>query len=107
LCRQTVLIEWDGAHDSMDFLEPGHVYADVGLFADIAERLRRPARGATPARMNLWNDYLAFIRREPAFDSIESLLEAYTSRDETAVLIEVADGGEVVAAAASTVRKPA
>ncbi|HEX4564630.1 MAG TPA: transglutaminase family protein, partial [Solirubrobacteraceae bacterium] len=105
-CRQTVLIEWDAVHDSMDFLEPRHVYADLGLFADIADRLARPARGATPARMQLWNDYIAFIRREPAFDSIESLLDAYTGRDETAVLIEVADGGEVVAAAASEGRKP-
>jgi hypothetical protein len=104
-CRQTALIEWDAVHDSMDFLEPHHVYADLGLFADIADRLARPARGATPARMQLWNDYIAFIRREPAFDSIESLLDAYTGRDETAVLIEVADGGEVVAAAASEVRK--
>jgi hypothetical protein len=90
-CMQTVLVEWDGEHNSMDFLDPNHVYADLGLFADIGDRLRRPARGATRERLELWNDYLAFIRREPAFESSVALVEAYKSRAQTDALLGVAE----------------
>jgi transglutaminase-like putative cysteine protease len=90
-CRQTMLIEWDGEHDSLDFLDPAHIYEDFGLFADIDDLLAKPARGATPARFALWNDYLAFIRREPRFVSIEALADAYLARPETQALIAEAD----------------
>ena len=70
------------------------MYADHGLFADIDDRLRRPAREATPERLRLWNDYLAFIRREPAFTSGEALTEAYKSRRETQLLLAAVDGVE-------------
>jgi uncharacterized membrane protein YdfJ with MMPL/SSD domain len=92
-CRQTVLVRWDGVHDSMDFLEPRHVHADLGLFADIADLLSKPARGATPERFALWNDYLAFIRREPAFASAEALFRAYLAREQTDALLSRAAGG--------------
>jgi hypothetical protein len=91
-CRQTALIEWDGARDSMDFLDPAHVHADLGLFADIGDLLAKPARGSTPARLALWNDYLAFIRREPAFESAEEMIRAYLAREEADVLIRRANG---------------
>jgi|GEM_PF-1174064 len=93
-CKQTMLIEWDGVAHATDFLDPQHVYADHGLFADIDDRLRRPARGATPERLVLWNDYLAFIRREAAFESSEALTEAYKNRRETHLLLGDLDGVE-------------
>ncbi len=47
-CLQTRLIVWDGAEDSIDFLDPAYVHADLGLYADVDELLDRPARGAGP-----------------------------------------------------------
>ncbi|HEV3048198.1 MAG TPA: MMPL family transporter [Solirubrobacteraceae bacterium] len=76
-CQQTRLIRWDGAHDSLDFLDPRHVFADLGLYADIDELIARPARSATPSRLKLANDYLEFIRGEPAFESEHALVRAY------------------------------
>jgi hypothetical protein len=106
-CKQTLLIEWDGIHHATDFLDPRHVYADLGLFADIDERLRRPARGATPARLELWNDYLAFIRREAAFASGEALVDAYRHRPETEALLELARDGSPLTGAITATIKPA
>lgn len=76
-CEQTRLIEWDGVRDSLDFLDPQHVYADLGLYANIDEMLARPARAATPHRLALANDYLSFIRSRPAFASDAALITAY------------------------------
>jgi hypothetical protein len=106
-CKQTALIEWDGVSHATDFLDPRHVYADLGLFADIDDRLRRPARGATPARLQLWNDYLAFIRREPAFASSDALVEAYRRRPETEALLDLARDGAPVTGAVPVAAKPA
>ncbi len=78
-CMQTRLVEWDGLHDSLDILDPRHVYADLGLYADIDELLSRPARQFTPRLMALGNDYLAFIRGQPPFPSDEALVRAYQS----------------------------
>jgi uncharacterized membrane protein YdfJ with MMPL/SSD domain len=78
-CRQTQLIEWDGANDSLDFLDPLHVFADLGLYANIDELLEKPARAATPQYMALANDYLSFIRDQPPFESDKALFEAYRS----------------------------
>jgi uncharacterized membrane protein YdfJ with MMPL/SSD domain len=82
-CQQTQLIEWDGARDSMDFLEPRHVYADLGLFADIDELLEKPPRQRLSERWVIFNDYLQFIRANPAFASDSALIEAYRSRRTT------------------------
>ena len=80
-CQQTRLVEWDGREDSLDFLDERHVYADLGLFTNIDELLRRPARSGTPALLANGNDYLAFIRSRPAFASSRELIAAYrTSR---------------------------
>jgi uncharacterized membrane protein YdfJ with MMPL/SSD domain len=76
-CQQTQLIQWDGASDSLDFLDPRHVFADLGLYADIDEMIARPARSATPGRLALANDYLEFIRGQPAFESERALVRAY------------------------------
>jgi uncharacterized membrane protein YdfJ with MMPL/SSD domain len=91
-CKQTVLMEWDGRADSLDFLDPHHVYADLGLFADIGELLDKPARGATAERLTLWNDYLAFIRANPPYSSSESLIAAYSTREQTHRLLQAVDG---------------
>jgi hypothetical protein len=80
-CRQTRLIEWDGTSDSLDFLEPEHVYADLGLYADIDELFEKPARGATPERVALWNDYLDFIRSNPAYETSDALISAYRNSE--------------------------
>ncbi len=80
-CRQTQLIEWDGQHDSLDFLDPGHIFADLGLYANIDELFEKPARGATPERLAIWNDYLDFIRREPAYETSDELIAAYRSSE--------------------------
>jgi uncharacterized membrane protein YdfJ with MMPL/SSD domain len=82
-CQQTRLIEWDGAEDAMDFLDPEHVYADLGLFVDIDELLGKPARPSLSERWEIFNDYLQFIRSEPAFGSGGALIEAYRSRRST------------------------
>jgi hypothetical protein len=80
-CEQTRLVEWNGREDSLDFLDERHVYADLGLFANIDELLRRPARQSTASLLAMGNDYLAFIRGAPAFASSEELIAAYrTSR---------------------------
>ncbi|HTW41697.1 MAG TPA: MMPL family transporter [Solirubrobacteraceae bacterium] len=76
-CRETCLVQWDGEHDSLDFLDPRHVYADLGLFANLDESLARPPRAATPQRLALANHYLAFIRAQPAFSSDRELVHAY------------------------------
>ncbi len=86
-CPQTCLIEWDGVRDSLDFLEPRHVYADLGLYANIDEMLARPARSATPQRLALANDWLDFIRSQPPFASDEALVRAYRSAERTAAAL--------------------
>ena len=91
-CRQTQLIEWDGSHDSLDFLDPRHIYADLGLYASIDELLAKPSRGATPERFALWNDYLSFIRRQPPYPSSEALIAAYRSEASTERLLTLARG---------------
>ncbi len=78
-CPQTRLVEWDGVHDSMDFLDPRHVYADLGLYTDLDELLARPARSATTRHLALANDYLAFVRSQPAYASDDALVDAYLS----------------------------
>jgi hypothetical protein len=89
-CRQTQLIEWDGDHDALDFLDPRHIYADLGLYASIDELLAKPSRGATPERFALWNDYLGFIRAQPPYASSEALITAYRGRADTERLLAVA-----------------
>jgi len=76
-CQQTRLIEWDGREDSLDFLDERHVYADLGLYANIDELLARPARASTPWLLATGNSYLEFIRTHPAHDSSRSLIDAY------------------------------
>jgi hypothetical protein len=83
-CQQTQLIEWDGARDSLDFLDPKHVYADQGLYADIDELLCKPPRASLSDRWAVFNDYLQFIRANPAFVSDRALVEAYRSSGATA-----------------------
>jgi RND superfamily putative drug exporter len=83
-CQQTRLIEWDGARDSMDFLDPKHIYADLGLYADIDELLEKPARGSLSERWAIFNDYLQFIRAQPAFACSGDLITAYRSSRTTA-----------------------
>jgi uncharacterized membrane protein YdfJ with MMPL/SSD domain len=78
-CLQTRLVQWDGVHDSMDFLNPRHVYADLGLYVNLDELLARPARAATPRRLALANDYLHFVRAQPAYPSDDDLVDAYLS----------------------------
>ena len=87
-CSQTKLIEWDGARDSLDFLDPRHVHADLGLHPDIAEVFEKPPRGATPEHFAIWNDYIEFIRREPPFHSSEELIAAYRSTPAGKALLE-------------------
>ena len=76
-CRQTTLVAWDGFHDAMDFLEPEHVHADLGLFDDIDELLDKPARNASPEFLARVNDYVRFIRSRPPFSSADDLIAAY------------------------------
>lgn len=77
-CPQTRLIEWTGTRDAVDFLDPSHVYEDLGLFASIDDRLDKPPRSAQPETMfRLGNDYLRFIRSQPAFASAKALIDAY------------------------------
>lgn len=76
-CLQTRLIGWDGTEDSTDFLDPAHVHADLGLYADVDELLDRPARGAGPELFAAGNAYLDFVRSRPVFASAEELIGAY------------------------------
>ena len=104
-CAQTRLVQWDGHHDALDCLDPAHVHADLGLQPDIDVLLDKPARNATRQKLKLANEYLAFIRGQPAFDSAEQLLEAYGSAVEvglsgetepplTAAELATVNGGE-------------
>ena len=56
---QTRLIDW-ATGDSLDFLDPAHVHADLGLYANVDELLDRPARGAGPELFAAGNAYLDF-----------------------------------------------
>ncbi len=76
-CLQTRLIDWDATGDSVDFLDPAHVHADLGLYADVDELLDRPARGAGPDLFAAGNAYLDFVRSEPIFATAEELIAAY------------------------------
>jgi len=76
-CPQTQLVEWDGHSDALDFLEPEHVHADLGLQPNIDSLLAKPPRNARPKLLEIGNDYLAFIRRNPPFGSADALLDAY------------------------------
>ncbi len=78
-CRQTRLIEWDGRQDALDFLQPQHVYADRGLHACIDDLLDKPARNAQPATLAAINEYVRFIRSEPAFPTADALIAAYAA----------------------------
>ena len=81
-CRQTRLIEWDGKRDALDFLQPEHVYADLGLFADLDELLGKAPRPTTSRLQAAGNDWLEFIRARPPFASETELVSAYkASRD--------------------------
>ncbi|MQA75541.1 MAG: MMPL family transporter [Solirubrobacterales bacterium] len=94
--RQTRLVEWDAAHDAIDFLDPAHVYEDLGLFADIDARLDRAPRNALPEILALGNAYLRFIRTHPPFADADTLLAAYLESLEGAP-IEPRGGPSVVA----------
>jgi uncharacterized membrane protein YdfJ with MMPL/SSD domain len=76
-CRQTRLIEWDGEHDSLDFLDPRHIHADLGLRATADDLLAKPPRNARPEVLEMGNDYLRFIRTRPPFPTAEALIGAY------------------------------
>jgi hypothetical protein len=75
--RQTRLIEWDGEHDALDALDPTHIYADLGLRSTIDDMLDKPPRNALPAKLEILNDYVWFIRRQPSFPSAEALIGAW------------------------------
>jgi transglutaminase-like putative cysteine protease len=79
-CRQTALIEWDGAHDGVDFLEPAHIHTDLGLRPNVDDLLDKPPRNANPAAVALLNDYVRYIRRHPPFPSAADLIAAYRSQ---------------------------
>jgi hypothetical protein len=79
-CAQTRLLDWDGASDTLDFLDPDHIYADLGLRASVDDLLDKPPRNSTPATVTLLNDYIRFIRSNPPFRSAEQLIEAYRSQ---------------------------
>jgi hypothetical protein len=74
---QTQLIEWDGRSDALDFLDPAHVHANLGLHASVDDLLSKPGRNVQPDLLECGNDYLAFIRRHPPFGSAEELIAAY------------------------------
>jgi len=76
-CRQTRLLDWDARHDALDFLDPSHVHADLGLEANIDDLLAKSARNAQPDLLERGNQYLAFIRSHPPFGSAGELIDAY------------------------------
>jgi transglutaminase-like putative cysteine protease len=78
-CRQTRLIRWNGRDDAMDFLDPRHIYCDLGLYADIDELLARPARARTPTLLAAGNAYLEWVRASPRYASGEELICAYSA----------------------------
>jgi hypothetical protein len=81
--RQTRLVRWDGTHDALDFIDPRHVYEDLGLVHSVDELLARPARNATPDLFAVLNTYLRFIRDRDPFPSAEALIEAFTCAPRT------------------------
>jgi len=76
-CEQTRLVDWDGTYDSIDPIDPRHVYADEGLRPSLDELLSKPVRNATGATCAILNAYLRFVRTKPPFPSAEALIEAY------------------------------
>jgi hypothetical protein len=74
---QTRLAEWDGRLDALDFLDPAHIHADLGLHASVDDLLSKPALNAKPDLLEYGNDYLAFIRRHLPFGSAQELIAAY------------------------------
>jgi uncharacterized membrane protein YdfJ with MMPL/SSD domain len=78
-CQQTQLVRWDGRHDAVDILDPRHIQADLGLFADIDRILDRDARAMTSTVFAAGNDYLRFIRSHDVFDNSDELISAYRS----------------------------
>jgi transglutaminase-like putative cysteine protease len=79
-CQQTQLVEWDGADDALDALDPAHVYTDLGVRPSVDELLAKPARNASPVTLASFNDYVRFIRMNPPFSSAEGLIVAYLSQ---------------------------
>ncbi len=76
-CRQTQLVEWDGASDALDFLDPLHVHEDLGLRPSVDDLLDKRPRRATPELFAAFNGYLQFIRSMAPFPSSAALIEAY------------------------------
>lgn len=74
---QTRLIDWDGAHDAMDSLDPAHVHADLGLQPDLDDLLAEPPANPRADLLERGNDYLAFAREHPPFESADQLMDAY------------------------------
>ena len=87
-CPQTRLVEWDGAVDALDALDPEHVYTDRGVRASVDDLLGKPARNSSPAVLAQFNDYLRFVRAHPPFPSAEGLIGAYLSQRSHAAMSE-------------------
>ena len=76
-CEQTRLVDWDGACDALDALDPVHIHADLGLRPSIDDLLTRPPVNAKPAVLDRLNDFVSFIRSQPLFASAGALHAAY------------------------------
>jgi len=79
-CPQTHLVEWDGVHDALDFLDPAHIHADLGIRSTIDDLLEKPPRNADATTVAILNHYVRFIRGNPPFGSAEELIASYVSR---------------------------
>ncbi len=75
-CLQTRLIDW-ATGDSLDFLDPAHVHADLGLYANVDELLdaRRAERG--PSSLPPATPISTFVRSEAIFATAEELIAVY------------------------------
>jgi transglutaminase-like putative cysteine protease len=78
-CPQTRLVEWDGEHDALDFLDPAHIHADLGVRPAVDDLLDKPPRNANAHTLSILNDYLRFIRGNRPFPSAERLIASYRS----------------------------
>jgi transglutaminase-like putative cysteine protease len=87
-CPQTRLVEWDGAVDALDALDPDHVYTDLGVRPSVDDLLGKPARNSSPAVLAQFNDYLRFVRAQPPYPSAEGLIGAYLSQRARAAMPE-------------------
>jgi hypothetical protein len=77
-CPQTALVEWDGYTDAMDILDPEHVHADLGLFADIDDVLAKSPR-TTPEFTARTNELIDFIRDSAPYRSAAELKAGYNA----------------------------